>query len=76
MIRTVISLSEDDKRWLDRQAKQQQTTLANLIRQAVKQMRQTSELQEPSFEHLLASTQGIWEEGDGLSYQQALREEW
>ncbi|MGB7414167.1 MAG: hypothetical protein WA902_08155, partial [Thermosynechococcaceae cyanobacterium] len=64
MIRTVISLNEDDKRWLDRQAKQQQTTLANLIQKAVRQMRQTSELQEPSFDHLLAKTQGIWEEGN------------
>jgi len=76
MIRTVISLDPDDKRWLEQQAEYHKTTIASLIRQAVKQMRHDAELKTPSFETLLAHTQGIWTKGDGLIYQQTLREEW
>ncbi len=28
------------------------------------------------FKKLLAQTQGIWKQGDGLAYQTKLREEW
>ncbi len=28
------------------------------------------------FDTLLDNTQGIWKEGDGLEYQQKMREEW
>ena len=30
----------------------------------------------PDFNSLLDSTQGIWTKGDGLDYQQKIREEW
>ena len=30
----------------------------------------------PEFEKLLYDTSGIWEKGDGLDYQQSIREEW
>ena len=76
MIRTVISLDPEDKQWLEQQAKSQQTTMAHLIRQAVRHMRQESEAQTPSFTTLLKLTQGIWTKGDGLQYQQAIRAEW
>ncbi|MEC4895861.1 MAG: hypothetical protein SAL07_22705 [Oscillatoria sp. PMC 1051.18] len=76
MIRTVISFEPDDKSWLDKKAKEQQTTLAALVRQAVKQMRQQDEAESPSFETLLETTRGIWQGKDGLDYQQAIRDEW
>ena len=31
---------------------------------------------EVDFETLLDNTQGIWTKGDGLEYQQKIREEW
>lgn len=76
MIRTVISLDPEDKQWLDRKAKESQTTLAALIRQAVKQMRRQEEAKSPSFEQLLKSTKGLWKGGDGLVYQESIRDEW
>jgi hypothetical protein len=30
----------------------------------------------PDFDTLLDSTQGVWTKGDGLEYQQKVREEW
>lgn len=34
------------------------------------------ESSEADFETLLDKTQGIWTKGDGLEYQQKIREEW
>jgi hypothetical protein len=76
MIRTIIGLDPEDKRWLEQQAKSRKTSIASLIRQAVKLMRQEVEIEAPSFDILLERTQGIWTQGDGLAYQQALREDW
>jgi hypothetical protein len=28
------------------------------------------------FQNLLTATKGLWQQGDGLAYQQALRSEW
>ena len=32
--------------------------------------------QPDNFQQLLNSTQGLWQKGDGLAYQNALRNEW
>lgn len=76
MIRTLISLDPDDKSWLARKAQTSKTTIAALVRQAVKQMRSQDEIESPSFNAILDRTQGIWQGEDGLSFQQSLRDEW
>ena len=40
MIRTVISLDEESKRWLDQQAREENVSVAELIRTAVRQYRE------------------------------------
>ena len=72
LIRTVISLKEDDKAWLDRRAKEEGTTMTELVRRAVALFRKT----DPPFLALIEETRGIWTAGDGLSYQERLRGEW
>jgi len=78
MIRTLISLDEEDKQWLDWRAQEEGTTMTDLVRTAVKQYREKNERQsgEPSLEQLLAQTSGLWQEGDGLAAQIRAREEW
>ncbi|MGD1905148.1 MAG: hypothetical protein ACFB0C_04040 [Leptolyngbyaceae cyanobacterium] len=76
MIRTIIGLEPEDKQWLEQQAKFRKTSIASLIRQAVRRMRQEVEIETPAFDTLLERTQGVWTQGDGLAYQQALREDW
>jgi Ribbon-helix-helix protein, copG family len=78
MIRTLISLDDEDKKWLDRRAKEEGLTMAQLVRSAVKRYREQCETSEtePSLEQLLRQTAGSWREGDGLAYQQAIRGEW
>ena len=74
MIRTVISLDPDDKRWLDEKAKEDNVTMTEVVRRAVRKMREDEE--QPSFEELLEKTAGSWRNGDGLEYQRKIREEW
>ena len=76
MIRTIISLDEESKEWLDRQAIQENISTAELIRTAVKKYRAEKKAEAPSIDDLLKQTSGIWKAGDGLTYQRRLRKEW
>lgn len=78
MIRTLISLDDEDKQWLDRKAKEEGMTMAQLVRIAVRRYREQCEREasQPSLEELLRQTSGISKEGDGLEAQIRLRDEW
>jgi hypothetical protein len=78
MIRTLISLDEEDKTWLDRRAKEEGLTMTELVRTAVRRYREQCETSEAaeSLEQLLARTAGAWRNGDGLAWQQSVRDEW
>ena len=76
MVRTVISLSEDDKAWLDRTARREGVTMTQLVRQAIAQLRRRWEDDPPTLDELLDSTRGLWSGGDGLEAQKRLRDEW
>ncbi len=73
MTRTIISLEQEDKAWLDRKAQESGVPMAEIVRQAVRRMRQQ---EEAAFDKVLKETSGIWRAGEGLDYQQRLREEW
>lgn len=76
MVRTVISLDEDDKRWLDRRAKEEGVPMTELIRRAVRLLRSLAPSEHRSLDDLLHATAGLWRRGDGLRYQERLRREW
>jgi hypothetical protein len=78
MIRTLISLEDEDKTWLDQRAKEEGLTMTELVRTAVRQYREQCEASEAaeSLEQLLRRTAGIWQGEDGLAYQRAVRGEW
>jgi hypothetical protein len=78
MVRTVISLDPDDKAWLDKAAKRERVPMTQLVRRAIKRMRQESQANPSRFEVLLEKTRGIGKGrfGDGLAYQRRLRREW
>lgn len=73
MIRTVISLDPEDKRWLEQKSKATQTPMTTLIRQAIRRMRLDEQATAPSIDTLLDRTKGMWKGKDGLVYQQAIR---
>jgi hypothetical protein len=73
MTRTVVAIDDDIKKWIDAKAAQEGVPMTELVRRALQQYR---EHEEQSVERLLSETSGIWMAGDGLNYQQNLREEW
>jgi len=76
MVRTVISLDETDKRWLDQQAALQHVPMTEVVRQAVQALRAARQQNGDDFLALLADTSGIWHHGDALAWQQNARDEW
>jgi len=73
MSRTIISLDDTDKLWLDEEAKRIGKPMTEVVRMAIRVFR---EERERSFNNLLSQTSGTWTEGDGLEYQNRIRAEW
>ena len=76
MIRILISLDEESKRWLDRQAREEKVSTAELVRTAVRKYRVDKKREALPLSDLLKQTSGIRKVGDGLTYQRRLRKEW
>lgn len=76
MVRTVIALDEEDKRWLDRRAELEGVPMTELIRRAVRLLRSQTPAEHRSLDELLRATSGLWKHGDGSAYQERLRREW
>lgn len=76
MVRTVVSLDPEDKAWLDRKAQEEHLAMAEVVRRAIHLYRQHEETAQEATLRLLQKTAGIWSQGDGLEYQQRLRDEW
>ena len=77
LVRTVISLDEEQTAWLDQQAQLRRVSIASLIRQAVSEFRIREQRgSATSFQEVLKRTAGIWQTSDGLEYQERIRKEW
>jgi hypothetical protein len=76
MIRTVISLDRESKEWLDQRAREENLSMAELIRTAVQRYREEKGKPAPSIDELLKQTSGIWKAGDALVYQRRMRKQW
>jgi hypothetical protein len=76
VVRTVISVTDDDKAWLDRRAHEEGTTMTEVVRRAVRFYRSVCDPEDADFASLLDRTAGTWRQGDGLEYQRRVRAEW
>ena len=77
MPRTIINLTGDDKRWLDQQARQRRVSMTSLVAEAVSEYRVRQEATDrPDLQTTLKDTTGLWRRGDGLDWQQRMRDEW
>ena len=77
LVRTVISLHEEQKAWLDQQAALRCVSMASLIRQAVSEFWiREQHGSAAAFQEVLKQTAGIWQAGDGLEDQRRIRKEW
>jgi len=73
MTRMLISMEENDRHWLEQRAREAGVPMSEVVRQAIRQAQENS---QKSMMDLLASTQGLWRQGDGLRYQRRIRREW
>jgi hypothetical protein len=73
MTRMLISLEDRDRRWLEQKAQESGTPMSAVVRQAI---RQAQEAEQKPLKELLASTKGLWRQGDALHYQRRIRKEW
>ncbi len=72
--RTIITLPEEDKLWLQSYSRVHGISLAEAVRQGVQKLRIAE--QQELYRSLVRNTRGIWHKGDGLKYQESIRSEW
>lgn len=72
--RTIITLPEEDKEWLETYGHANQISMAEAIRRGIHKLKE-NEVQE-TYRAIVENTQGIWKQGDGLDYQRKMRSEW
>ena len=78
MVRTVISLDERDKQWLDRKAREQRVPMTTLVRRAIRDLRLrrgATVSGEPAFDEILRLTKGTWTKGDAARWVKTMRSE-
>ena len=72
--RTIITLPEEDKGWLESYGKAHNVSVAEAIRRSIRKLREDSSSE--TYEIMVRKTRGLWKKGDGLQYQNKLRSEW
>lgn len=72
--RTIITLPEEDKKWLQSYSRARGISLAEAMRQGVQKLKLAE--QQALYRTLVNSTKGIWKKGNGLKYQENIRSEW
>ena len=72
--RTIITISDEDKLWLENYSRMHSISMAEAVRRGIIQLkeRDTGE----AYRRLVLQTRGIWKGEDGLRYQKKLRAEW
>lgn len=75
MIRTIISIDKDDKRWLDSYTKSHHISSAETFRRALQLMKKI-ESQETG--NIISKTSGLWKDRklDSVEFADTLRKEW
>lgn len=77
MPRTIINLSEEDKRWLDCEARERHVSMTSLVSEAVSLYRSREEAAgRPDLQSALKDSAGLWQGCDGLAWQERMRGEW
>lgn len=69
-------MSDEEKAWLDRRAREEGVTMTELVRRSITLYREIADPAESEFAAALSDTEGIWAGVDALAYQRSLREEW
>ena len=75
MVRTIVTIEENDKRWLDRFSDQQGRSTAETIRMAIKEFQK--KMRGGEYRRVLKDTAGLLKgKDDSVRFVRKLREEW
>ena len=72
--RLIITLDNEDKRWLEGYTRLRRISMAEGIRRGLRILREQEG--NNSYQSIVDHTGGIWKKGDGLKYQKKIRSEW
>ena len=72
--RTIITISEEDKRWLESYSSLNKVSVAEAIRQGIRKLKEAELFDK--YQTLVQRTKGLWKKGDGLNFQKKIRAEW
>jgi hypothetical protein len=72
--RTIITISEQEKRWLAAYSGLHGVSLAEAVRRGIACLK-AAEGHE-AYRKFVQDTKGIWMQGDALRYQEEIRSEW
>jgi hypothetical protein len=72
--RTIITISEQEKRWLATYSGLHGVSLAEAIRRGIACLKSAEG--DNTYCKLVQNTTGIWKQGDALTYQNEIRSEW
>ena len=73
-VRTIITLPEEDKHWLESYGNLHHISVAEAIRRGISKLKE-AELNE-NYRTLVKNSRGLWDKGDGLACQKKIRTEW
>ena len=76
MIRSIISIPAEDKKWLDNYGRRHKLSSAELIRRAIKEYR--GRVGQRNLQTVIRETAGTWNsvKGDSQKLVDGLRKEW
>lgn len=76
MTRTIVSIPDDEKKWLESQSRRLRVSSAEIIRRAIREYRLKES--KKSLAGVLRETAGTWTsvKGDARDHVDALRKEW
>ena len=72
--RTIITLEESNKAWLEAYSASEGISMAEAIRRGIKCLKANEN--KKLYNDLVGKTRGKWKKGDGLDYQRSVRAEW
>ena len=73
-IRTIVTLSEEDKVWLEHYSRTCGISAAEAIRRGIARLKDAEG--GSVYEKIVSETRGIWKQGNGLEYQKKVRSDW
>jgi hypothetical protein len=72
--RTIITISEQEKRWLAAYSGLHGVSLAEAVRRGIACLKATEG--DEAYRKIVQSSRGVWNRGDALRYQEEIRAEW